>query len=112
MAIAPRIALVGLAGLASAGCINVDDAGNHHTDGVEPVEPRYGTRHIRILEPFESREDAGAALSETMDALRGAGCDIASADRWHEIAERDGADMRGMRVSADCPRSARLFREE
>ena len=102
--------LTGIAVFVLSACsIDVNDHGDRvpHYDRYD--EPRYGLRRIVLVEPFESRAEAGAAATEAMDRLRGAGCDIVSANRWHEIDERKGPDLRGMRVSADCPQSARLF---
>jgi len=93
----------------SACSIDVNDHGDRvpHYDRYD--EPRYGMRRVVLVEPFESRTEAGAAASDAMDRLRDAGCEIVSADRWLEIDDRDGPDLRGMRVAADCPQSARVY---
>lgn len=110
MAYATRLLVPGLAAVLLAGCsIDVNDHGGRYVRYDHESEPHYGMRRVQIIEPFESREQAGEAMAAAMDRLRGAGCDIVSADRWHEIDKRDGPDIRGMRVSADCPQSARLF---
>jgi len=96
--------------LTLAGCsVDVEQHRDRVAQHDHDDAPRYGMQRLVLVEPFESRAEAGEAASEAMDRLRGAGCEIVSADRWHEIDERNGPDLHGMRVSADCPQTARLF---
>jgi len=97
--------------LLGACSIDVNDTGPgyDHDDRHVRQSARLGERLLVVYEPAVSREDARYAMEQTMDRMRAAGCSIVQAESWRRIAEIEGPDLRGARVSANCPQSAELF---
>lgn len=101
-----------LAAALLGGCsIDVNDSGPryHHDDHYVPQSARLGERLLVVYEPAVSREDARYAMEQTMDRMRSAGCSIVQADSWRKIADNKGPDLRGARISANCPQTAEIF---
>jgi len=108
-----RFTLISVLMLTTVGCaVDMSERNRHYGAGEPQAELHYGLRQIHIVEPFESRQEASAALSQHIEQFHAAGCEIASAERWYEISERDGDDLRGIRIAADCPQSAQIFDAE
>ncbi len=110
-----RIWTVGGVALVSAALgacsINVDENGitryaDYYGAGID-----YDSRRIVIEQPAGDRDHAAALMNETIDGLRHAGCRTVSADSWHMLMEREGPDVKGMRVVATCPLDVPLFFE-
>lgn len=95
-----------LATVLLGGCsidVNDNGPGYDHDDRHVRQSARLGERLIVVYEPAASREDARYAMEQTMDRMRSAGCSIVQADSWHRIAEIEGPDLRGARITANCP---------
>ena len=102
-----KAATIGAMAILAAGLgacsINVDETGitryaDYYGAGID-----YDSRRIVIEQPAGDRDDAAALMNETIDGLRHAGCRTVSADSWHTLMEREGSDVKGMRVVATCP---------
>lgn len=92
----------------SACSINVDETGitryaDYYGAGID-----YDSRRIIIEQPAGDRDQAAAIMSDAIAGLRAAGCRTISADSWRRLAEREGRDVRGLRIIASCPLAVRL----